>query len=487
MSKIKSYSTYSDFDQKWLGEIPSHWKIMKTKFLFNLVTDPAPIGNSEKLLSVYTALGVKPRKELEARGNKASSTDNYWRVEKGDIIINKLLAWMGAVGISECSGVTSPAYDILRAQENVNPYFFNYLFRNPIASREFKRHSRGIMDMRLRLYFTRFGDIKIPLPPLKEQNKIVDYLQFKLKKIDHFIHKKKQLIKLLNEQKAGIINDAVTKGLNPNVKTKPSGIEWLGDIPEHWEVRKLKYVADCFPSNIDKHTRDDEKQVRLCNYTDVYKNDFITNDMSLMFATATNEQIEKFSLKIGDVIITKDSETANDIAVPAVVKEELENVVCGYHLSVLRPYSKLVGEYLFRVLQCKPINIQFELCSNGVTRVGLGVYDMKKAQVPIPSLHEQKLIVSHIEAETAIINQAIATIEKEIALVLEYRTALIAEAVTGKIDVREYQINEELKMENEELEEDLDEELTEELEAELEGELEDEGEIDYQQQEIENE
>lgn len=184
MSKVKPYSAYSDFNQEWLGELPSHWKIRRTKLLFNLVTDPAPIGNSEELLSIYTALGVKPRKELEARGNKASSTDNYWRVKKGDIIVNKLLAWMGAIGISEYDGVTSPAYDILRANENANPYFFNYLFRNPIASREFKRHSRGIMDMRLRLYFTRFGDIKLPLPSIEEQDKIVDYLQFKLKKID---------------------------------------------------------------------------------------------------------------------------------------------------------------------------------------------------------------------------------------------------------------------------------------------------------------
>ena len=282
--------------------------------------------------------------------------------------------------------------------------------------------------------------MELPKALIPEQAAIAAFLDYKTAKIDRFIRKKKQLIKLLNEQKAGIINDAVTKGLDPNAKMKPSGIEWLGDIPEHWEVRKLKYVADCFPSNIDKHTKEDEKKVRLCNYTDVYKNDFITNDMSLMVATATDEQIEKFSLQIGDVIITKDSETANDIAVPAYVKEELENVVCGYHLSVLRPFSNLDGEYLFRVLQCKPINIQFEVCSNGVTRVGLGVYDMKKAQIPIPPLPEQIAIVSYVEKETATINKTIAAIEKEIALVQEYRTALIAEAVTGKIDVRGYEI-----------------------------------------------
>jgi type I restriction enzyme S subunit len=456
MSKVKPYPSYSDFNQEWLGELPSHWKVMRTKLLFNLITEPAPIGNSEELLSVYTALGVKPRKDLEARGNKASSTDNYWRVEKGDIIVNKLLAWMGAVGISEYNGVTSPAYDILRANGDVNPYFYNYLFRNPIASREFKRHSRGIMDMRLRLYFTRFGDIKLPQPPLEEQNKIVDYLQFKQKKIDRFIRKKKQLIKLLNEQKAAIINQAVTKGLDPNAKMKPSGIEWLGDIPEHWEVRKLKYVAEIFPSNVDKHSKDGEKTVRLCNYTDVYKNDYITNDMNLMIATASDEQIERFTLHVNDVIITKDSETSNDIAIPAFVKENLENVVCGYHLSVMRPNERILGEFLFRILQSKTINIQFEVNANGVTRVGLGTYSQKNPKIPIPPILEQQEIVNEIVAETAKLNQTISTIEKEIALVEEYKTALIAEAVTGKIDVRDFEIPETLEEESyEELEEEL--------------------------------
>jgi type I restriction enzyme S subunit len=223
---------------------------------------------------------------------------------------------------------------------------------------------------------------------------------------------------------------------------KPSGIEWLGDIPEHWEVRKLKYVAEIFPSNIDKHSKEGEKAIRLCNYTDVYKNDYITNDMDLMVATASNEQIEKFTLLINDVIITKDSETANDIAIPAFVKENLENVVCGYHLSVMRPNEKIHGEFLFRVLQSKTINIQFEVNANGVTRVGLGTYSQKSPKVPIPPIEEQQQIVSYIETETSKLDQTISTIEKEIALVEEYKTSLIAEAVTGKIDVRDFVIPE---------------------------------------------
>ena len=160
---------------------------------------------------------------------------------------------------------------------------------------------------------------------------------------------------------------------------------------------------------------------------------------------------------IAQYFSTISSKLVSGIANPALVIEVLENVVCGYHLSVLRPNKNLIGSYLFRVLQVKTINIQFEICSNGVTRVGLGVYDLKKAKIPIPPLSEQQQIVSHIETETATINKTIATIEKEIALVEEYKTALIAEAVTGKIDVREYKVPENIEEENfEELEEDIE-------------------------------
>lgn len=434
MQEIKPYEKYKDSGIAWLGKIPEYWQISKAKhILFQKKQTLNPILNCGSISFGKIVYKDNDRVPIETKAT-------YQELLKGEFLINPLNLNFDLkslrTGLSTIDVVVSTGYIVLQNNINFNKNYLKWLLHQFDVS-FMKTLGDGV---RQTLSYTEFKNTDLPYISVSEQTTIANFLDYKTAKIDRFIFKKKQLIKLLNEQKAGIINDAVTKGLNPNAKMKPSGIEWLGDIPEHWEVRKLKYVANCFPSNIDKHSKDGEKQVRLCNYTDVYKNDFITNDMNLMVATATDDQIEKFSLQIGDVIITKDSETANDIAVPALVKEELENVVCGYHLSVLRPYSKLIGEYLFRVLQCKPINIQFEVCSNGVTRVGLGVYDMKKAQIPVPPLSEQTAIVSHIEKETAIITKTIATIEKEMALVQEYRTALIAEAVTGKIDVREYKV-----------------------------------------------
>ena len=434
------YSSYISSKTLWQNEIPSHWQETELRMLF-ADNKNKNIGLVERnLLSL--SYGKLKRKDIDnATGLVPASFEGYQIIDKGFIVLRftdlqndkKSLR----VGYVEERGIITSAYIGLAPKADIYSKYFYYQLHFLDKIKYFYNLGGGV---RQSLAFKEFGRETVLIPPNEEQTAIASFLDYKLAKINRFIQKKKQLIKLLNEQKAAIINQAVTKGLDPNAKMKVSGIEWLGEIPEHWEVRKLKYVANCFPSNIDKHSKEDEKQVRLCNYTDVYKNDYITDSMDLMLATATDEQIEKFTLLQGDVVITKDSETANDIAVPTYVKEPLTNVVCGYHLSVLRPYETLYGEFLFRLLQCKEINIQFEVRSNGVTRVGLGVYDLKNAKIPVPPINEQTKIVEYISKETSTIYTTISKIEKELALTEEYKTALIAEAVTGKIDVRGYEV-----------------------------------------------
>ncbi len=210
-----------DSDVDWIGEIPAHWEIKKVKNIFRMVMEPSEKNNDHELLSVYTDIGVKPRRELEERGNKASTTDGYWFVKKGDIVVNKLLAWMGAIGLSEYEGVTSPAYDVLRPQLPVNGYFYHYLFRSGFCSAELKRHSRGIMDMRLRLYFDKFGVIEVPYPPIGEQDAIIHSLKVKMADIDNGIDHLKSQIGNLKEYKTTLINSAVTG----KIKINPDMVE----------------------------------------------------------------------------------------------------------------------------------------------------------------------------------------------------------------------------------------------------------------------
>ena len=195
---------------EWIGEIPVHWEVINTKYLFRLVTEPAPKNNDYELLSIYTNIGVKPRKELEERGNRATTTDGYWLVKKGDFIVNKLLAWMGAIGLSNYEGVTSPAYDILRKTRSLNERFYEYLFRCGLYFTEFKKRSRGIMEVRLRLYFDQFGQIPLVFPPVDEQDKIVNFLDHKTQQIDELISTEHRKIERLKEYRQSLISEAVT-------------------------------------------------------------------------------------------------------------------------------------------------------------------------------------------------------------------------------------------------------------------------------------
>ena len=437
------FSNYRQTELNWLKRLPDSWDILRTKQVFRLRIEKAPENNQMELLSIYTHIGVKPRKELEQRGNKASTTDGYWIVKKGDIISNKLLAWMGAVGVSHYEGVTSPAYDILRPIRQCNTDYYHYLFRTPKYLQQFKIRSRGIMDMRLRLYFDQLGQIPVPVPPTDEQDSIVLFLNWKTAQINKFIRNKRRFIELLKEQKQNVINQAVTRGLDLNVKLKPSGVEWIGDIPEHWEARRLRTLAAVRASGVDKNTNEDEVPVLLCNYVDVYKNDRITAAIDFMKATATPEEIRAFELKAGDVIITKDSESWDDIAIPTFVPEALPGVVCAYHLALIRPFSREIeGEFLFRAFSSDPVADQFRIAATGVTRFGLAQGAIKGAFFPLPSLEEQRAIIAHINEKCAEISQAISRAEREIELMREYRTRLISDVVTGQVDVRGIEVPE---------------------------------------------
>ncbi len=214
------------------------------------------------------------------------------------------------------------------------------------------------------------------------------------------------------------------------VQTKPSGVEWLDDIPSHWSVVRLKSVASAFPSNIDKKTVDGEAEVRVCNYTDVYYNEQIYDQMPFLTASASEEQIRKFTLRAGDTIITKDSETADDIATAAFVPNDLEGVVCGYHLTVVRPTGRADGRFLKRYFDTHFARAYFGTRANGLTRVGLSQYPLANAPVALPPMEEQRAIARFLDRETAKIDELVAAQEDLIRLLKEKRQVVISHAVT---------------------------------------------------------
>ncbi len=202
------------------------------------------------------------------------------------------------------------------------------------------------------------------------------------------------------------------------------------ELPPEWKLEKLKFFADVRNSNVDKTISDDEEPVRLCNYTDVYYNHRITPDLHFMEGSATEAEIQRFQLKRSQVIITKDSEGWDDIGIPAVVTEDMPEVLCGYHLSVFDPRSELDGGFLAWLCRAEPLNDQFKLAANGVTRFGLGQYPMKNAFIALPPLDTQRRIARFLDEKTARIDRLIDKKRELLDRLAEKRQALITRAVT---------------------------------------------------------
>lgn len=275
------------------------------------------------------------------------------------------------------------------------------------------------------------------LPPLAEQEKIVAYLDEATGHIDAASIGARQTIQLLGEQRRAVVSRTLSRGLRASVQNRPSGVPWLGDVPEHWEIRRLRTCATVRSSSVDKHTRISEHPVNLCNYLDVYRNDLITGRLRFMRGTASAEEIERFRVVLDDVLITKDSETWDDIGVPALVSETVPDLICGYYVSILRPDKRhVLGQYLLRVLQCPSVGHQMHVAAKGVTRYGLSLGDIKSVRIPLPPLAEQTAVAEHIARATAGVESAIAGVRREIDLLQEYRARLVSDIVTGKLEVR---------------------------------------------------
>ncbi len=223
--------------------------------------------------------------------------------------------------------------------------------------------------------------------------------------------------------------------LKPYPAMKDSGVKWLGDVPEHWEVRRLRDTADIHVSSVDKHVKDGETPVQLCNYVDVYKNEHICERLSFMRATATSEEIERFRLAKGDVLITKDSEAWDDIGVPALVTAPAHDLISGYHLALLRPnVHELAGAFLLRAMQSKGLAYQFHVEAKGVTRYGLSYSGIKSVRLPLPPLSEQTTIVRYLDHVDQRVRRYVWAKQKLIGLLEEQKQAIIHRAVTRGLD-----------------------------------------------------
>ena len=242
---LKPYPAMKDSGVLWLGQVPEHWDVKRFKYLLR-ERDLRSVRGNEQLLRVSQYTGVTERRRADGSDEpdtRAASLVGYKKVAPDELVVNIMLAWNGSMGVSNFSGIASPAYCVYGFRDEAQPWYFHHLLRSPVYKARIKAVSTGVVESRLRLYTDDLFRLEALLPPPDEQAAIVRFLDHADRRIRRTIAAKQRLIKLLQEQKQVIIHQAVTRGLDPNVKLKPSGVEWLGDVPEGWSVLKIGFFA----------------------------------------------------------------------------------------------------------------------------------------------------------------------------------------------------------------------------------------------------
>jgi type I restriction enzyme S subunit len=369
---------------------------------------------------------------------KAESYAGYKLCWPGDLVINSLWAWGGGLGVTQHHGIISTAYSVYRPRPSaqMNPRFLHELVRSSAFHWELQVRSKGVWISRLQLTDTSFLDAPIPLPPPDEQAAIVRFLDHANRKIDGFIRAKRKLIGLLNEQKQAIIHRAVTRGLHPDVPLKPSGIPWLGDIPMHWEVPRVKQCARKISKGTTPSTEGrailESGPVRFLKAENISAG-CITNKPLCFIDEETNRVIRRSQLAENDILFVIAGAT---LGKTAVVSGEILPANTNQAVAFIRPNSRVVPRFLELWLQSPRIKELIWLNAVQSAQPNLSMADLGNFVTPVPPRNEQQQILDFVKEATKPMSAVIARTEREIALMQEYRTRLTAELVTGKLDVR---------------------------------------------------
>jgi type I restriction enzyme S subunit len=433
------YPVMQDSGVPWLGTVPAHWERRRLKSLLRPIDRRSSTG-TETLLSLRRDHGIVVYSEHFSRPAQGATTVGYKIVNKGQLVVNRLQANNGLVFDSSLDGLVSPDYSVFESRDQVSMPYLSLLLRTATYRDHFRRESTGLGTGSagfLRLYDDRFLDTPVVLPPAGEQAAILRFLDHADRRIRRYIRAKQKLIALLEEQKQAIIHRAVTRGLDPNVRLKPSGVEWLGDVPEHWGVCQLRRLISFVTSGSRGWANFYSER------GDIFlQSGNLGRSMSLNLSFIQHVQPpqgaegERTKVSRDDVLVCITGALTGNVALvdvdlpaPAFVNQ---------HVALVRPNrTKVYPRYLAFALYSEIGRAQFKTMEYGGTKQGLGLDDVRAAVVLLPPVSEQIQLCTDLDAKLAALVTAIDVTEREISLVREYRTRLIADVVTGKLDVRE--------------------------------------------------
>jgi type I restriction enzyme S subunit len=420
IADLKPYPEYKESGLPWLGLVPDHWSRERAKWLFTKMA--RPVGDADDVVTCFRDGIVTLRKNRRLRGfTEAIYELGYQGIRKGDLVIHAMDAFAGAVGVSDSDGKATPVYAVCQPKSGVNAHYYAFIVREMARSQWILALSRGIRERSTDFRYDTFGGQRVPLPPPDEQAAIVRFLDWANGRLERAIRAKRKVIALLNEQKQAIIHRAVTRGLDPSVPLKDSGVPWLGEIPKHWEVRKVREIAQVvngYPFDSRLFTLD--RGHPLIRIRDLNK-----------AATAVRFRgpfIEAARIQRGEVLIGMDG----DFNVGTWGGDE--DALLNQRMCCVRSRSPALNEYLRDAL-ARPLREINEL-TYATTVKHLASSQVERISIGVPPRAELEDVVRYMRKQHLAYGERISRLEREITLLREYRTRLVADVVTGKLDVR---------------------------------------------------
>lgn len=424
------YPSYRETGYDWLPFIPAHWDIRRSRFVFR-ETDQRSIDGRETHLSMTQTRGLIPSSNLNKKGLQSATYAGGKLVRTGDLVLNRLKAHLGVFAGARQPGIISPDYSVFRSLVGRPVEYYEKLFKTPMYVGELRRSTRGIVEGFWRLYTDDFYNIPALLPPPEEQDQIVAYLRVQDAQIARFIRDKRRLIEVLNEQKQTLIHRAVTRGLDTKARLKPSGIEWLDEVPTHWIVKPLKHWARINECTLTDNT-DEDYAFRYIDIGTVKTGRLVGEPKILRFKDAPSRA--RRVLRKGDTII---STVRTYLRAIWSIADEAVDLIASTGFAVLTPRKGVDPTYLSYVVQSDSFINRVTASSIGIAYPAIAETVLGRFHIALPpTVDEQTALVRWIEETSKPLNEGIAQAEEEISLMRQYRDRLIADVVTGQIDVR---------------------------------------------------
>lgn len=418
---------YKDSGIEWIGIIPKTWAIERMKGLFIERNERNCKGRT--LLSVSQYFGIRPKSETDiADSHIAESYDDYKEVYQGDFVMNIMLAWNGSYAVSEYDGMVSPAYCVFKFRKDCCKKYFHYLLRTNGYPTAFKTMSRGVIDSRLRLYPEQFYTFPVIIPSVDEQLRIANYLEEKCGEIDSLIGLQEQMIEKLKTYKQSVITEVVTKGLNPNVKLVPSGVDWIGEIPEGWKVLPIKRICRNITdgSHFSPSTAGEGKP--YITVSNVYGDEVHVEEAAkISFDDFSTLVANGCQPPTGSVLLAKDGTVGRT----AVVYDN--DYVVLSSLGILTPSNTVLSKYLKYLLDSDSLQAQMQLAMAGSALRRITITKICKFVGLLPPLNEQQVIIFYLDEKCSDIDRLIEMKQQKIEKLKDYKKSIIYEAVTGKI------------------------------------------------------